>query len=141
MFFESIIEFQLYRQRAGIFSGGKHHSKRYFLKHAVNRNCKHGDKCLVNYYLGMTVLVSSLVVLTAELNLQHVNVKITSSLKLSDVELNPGSYQIIRSIQGSFNQGNVALFGETAGRLVLAMHYFQFAGQLSVIYATGSLLL
>ena len=65
----------------------------------------------------MTVLVSLLLVLTAELDLQHLNVIITRILKLSgDVELNPGPYAIIRSIQGSFNQGNVALFGETAGR-------------------------
>ena len=66
-----MIETQLYRLRVGIFSGGKH--KRYFLKHAVNRNRKHGDKYLGNYFLGMTVLVSLLVVLTAELNLQHLN--------------------------------------------------------------------
>ena len=66
-----------------------------------------------NYYLGMSVLVSLLVVLTAELNLQHLNVKITSSLKLSgDAELNPGPYQIIRSVQRIFSQGNVAIFGE-----------------------------
>ena len=99
-----MIEIQLYRQTVGSFSGGKHHSKRYFLKHAVNRNCKHGDKYLVNYFLRMTVLVILLVVLTAELNLQHLNVQIKSSLKLSgDAELNPGPYQIIRSVQGSFN--------------------------------------
>ena len=54
---------------------------------------------------------------TAELNLQHLNVKIKGSLKLSgDVELTPGPYQIIRLVQGSFNQGNVALLRETAGR-------------------------
>ena len=65
----------------------------------------------------MAVLVSLLVVLTAESNLQDLNVIITRSLKLSgDVELNPGPYEIKRSVWGSFNQGNVALFGETAGR-------------------------
>ena len=65
----------------------------------------------------MAVLVSLLVVLTAESNLQDLNVVITRSLKLSgDVELNPGPYEIKRSVQGSFNQDNVALFGETAGR-------------------------
>ena len=74
-----MIEIQLYRQRIGIFSGGKHHSKRCFLKHVVNKNRKHDDKYLGNHFLGMTVLVSLLVVLTAELNLQHLNVKITSS--------------------------------------------------------------
>ena len=104
-----MIEIQLYRQRLGSFSGGKHHSKRYFLKHAINRYCRHGDKYLVHYFLRMTVFVSLFVVLTAELHLQHLNAKITSSSKLSvNVELNPGPYQI--------NQGNVTLFGETASR-------------------------
>ena len=32
-----------------------------------------------------------------------------------DVELNPGPYDVIKSVQGSFNQGNVSTFGETAG--------------------------
>ena len=47
-----------------------------------------GNNCLRNYFLGMTVLISLLVVvLTAGLNLQYLNVKITSSLNLSgDVE-------------------------------------------------------
>ena len=53
----------------------------------------------------MTVLVGLLVVLTAELNLQHLNVKIACNLKLSgDFELNlAGPYEIIRSVQGRFN--------------------------------------
>ena len=113
-----MIEVQLYRQGIGIFSGGKHHSIKYFSKHAVNsnRNCKN-DNHLSKYFLLMTVLVSLLVVLIAELNLQHLNVITTRSLKLSgDVELNSVPYEIIKSVQGSFNQGNVALFGETAGR-------------------------
>ena len=47
----------------------------------------------------MTILVGSFLALKAELNLQHLNVKITNSLKLSgDAELNPGSYEIIRSV-------------------------------------------
>ena len=73
----------------------------------------------------MTVLVSLLVLLTAELNLQNLNVKITSSLKISgDVELNPGPYEITRSVHGSFNQGNVALFGETACRQCACNAFF-----------------
>ena len=113
-----MIETQLYRQRLGIFSAGKHRSIKYFSNHAVNsdRNCKH-DKHLGNYFLWVTVLVSLLVLWIAELNLHHLNVIITRCLKFSgDVELNPGPYEIIRSVQGSFNHGNVALFGETAGR-------------------------
>ena len=70
------------------------------MKHAVNRNCKYGDKYLGNFFLGMTVLVSLLVVLTAELNLQYLNAKISRSLKLSrDFEVNPGRYEIIRSFR------------------------------------------
>ena len=65
----------------------------------------------------MTVSVRVRIVLIAELNLQYLNVKITSTLKLSgDVALNPGPYEITRSVQKTLNQGNVALFGETAGR-------------------------
>ena len=33
-----------------------------------------------------------------------------------DVELNPDPYKVIESVQGSFNQGKVSLFGETTGR-------------------------
>ena len=48
----------------------------------------------------MAVLVSLLEVLTTELNLQHLNVKIVRSLKLSrGAELNPGPYEIVRSVQ------------------------------------------
>ena len=32
-----------------------------------------------------------------------------------DAELNPGPYDVIRSVRSSFNQGNVSLLGETAG--------------------------
>ena len=65
----------------------------------------------------MIVLIS-LLVLTSEVNLHHLHdAEITRSLKLSgDVELNPGPFEIVRTVQGSFNQGNVALFGEIAGR-------------------------
>ena len=38
-------------------------------------------------------------------------------MKLSgDVELNPGPYEIIKSVQENFNQSNVALLGTTAGK-------------------------
>ena len=60
----------------------------------------------------MTVVVSLLVMLLAELDVQQlVVISISTSLKLSgDVESNPGPYEIIRSVQGSFNKGNIALF-------------------------------
>ena len=47
-----MIEIQRYRQREGVFSGRKHHSKKYFLKDAVNRNCKHGDEHLGIIFYG-----------------------------------------------------------------------------------------
>ena len=33
-----------------------------------------------------------------------------------DVELNPDYYEIIKSVQGSFNQGNISLFGKSSVR-------------------------
>lgn len=63
------------------------------------------------------MLVSFLVVLTEEMNFQYLFVNIASSLKFSEViELNPGLYEIMRSVQKSFSQSNKALFGETACR-------------------------
>ena len=72
---------------------------------------------LVNYFLQMAVIIRLFVVLTTALDWHHLSVEITNSLKLSeDVELNSGPCEIIRSGQGSFDQGNIVLFGETAGR-------------------------
>lgn len=56
--------------------------------------------------------VSLLLMLTEEMNLQHLLVKIGSSLKRSeDIELNLGWYKMIKSVLGSFSQGNVPLLG------------------------------
>ena len=64
----------------------------------------------------MAVVVSLLVMLLAELDVQQlVVVSISTSLKLSgDVESR--SYEVIRSVQRSFLQGNIALFGGTTDR-------------------------
>ena len=99
-----MIEIQLCRHRVKIFSGGKHHSKSYFSKHAP---CINGGKHRA--ILRITVAVSLLIMLLAELDVQQlVVISISTSLKLSgDVESNPGPYEIIRSVQGSFNQGNI----------------------------------
>ena len=57
-------------------AGLKHHLKSYFSNQALNRNCKRGDKYFaINYFLLMTVFVSLLMVLTEEMNLQHLFVK------------------------------------------------------------------
>ena len=66
----------------------------------------------------MIVLISLLLALTSQVNLHHLHdAEITRNLKLSgNAELNPGPYEVVRTVQGSLNQGNVALFGETAGR-------------------------
>ena len=65
----------------------------------------------------MTVVVSLLVMLLAELDVQQLVVISISTRKLSgDVESNLGPYEIIRSIQGIFNQCNVNLSGGTVGR-------------------------
>ena len=85
-----MVEIQLYRQSVGIFSGGKHHLKSYFSRHAPNQNCINGDKHRA--ILRMTVVVSLLVMLLAELDVQQlVVISISTNLKLSgDVESNPG---------------------------------------------------
>ena len=58
----------------------------------------------------MAVVVSLLVMLLAELDVQQlVVVSISTSSKFSgDVESSP--YEVIRSVQRSFHQGNIALF-------------------------------
>ena len=85
-----MVEIQLYRQSVGIFSGGKHHLKSYFSRHAPNQNCINGDKHRA--ILRMTAVVSLLVMLLAELDVQQlVVISISTNLKLSgDVESNPG---------------------------------------------------
>ena len=68
------------------------------------------------------------------------NVKITSSLKLSgNAELNPGPYEIMRSVQGSFYQGNGVLFGETKGKKCVCNVLLSICWFVSAIYVIGSL--
>ena len=48
-------------------------------------------------------------------------------------------YHVLKSAEGDFNQGNVALFVHTAGKKnVQSMHYFHCAGQLSEKFPFGS---
>ena len=56
-----MIKIQLYLQRVGIFSGGKHHSKNYFSRHAPNQNSINSGKHRAT--LRKTVVVSLLVIL------------------------------------------------------------------------------
>ena len=97
-----------------IFSEGKHHSQSYFSRHAPKQICINGDKHRL--ILPMAVVVSLLVLLLAELDVQQlVVVSISTSWKLSgDVESR--SYEVIRSVQRSFLQGHIVLFGVTTGR-------------------------
>ena len=115
-----MIEIALYRQRVGIFSGGKHPSKFELPNKGLDKKFNvseafAGKKIL----LWMTVLLLvRLAVMVEEVNLKQLFLLVMHlRLKLSgDVELNPGPYELLKSVQVSFNQGNVALFGETAGR-------------------------
>ena len=65
----------------------------------------------------MTVVVSLLVTPLSELDVQKlVVINIPTRLKLSgDVESNSGPYEILRSIQESFNEDKIALDGGTIG--------------------------
>ena len=89
----------------------------------------------------MAVVVSLLVMLLAELDVQQLVVNSISTLKLSgDVESNPGPYEITRSVQGSFNQGNIALLEEKAGRQCACNALFSIFWSV-VMYAFGSRLI
>ena len=52
------------------------------------------------------------------------------------------SYHILKSVQGTFNQGNVVFFGESAGRqcACTVMHCFHCVGQLLERFPYGSIL-
>ena len=63
----------------------------------------------MNFLFWIIVLIT-LLVLPSEKNLHHLDdAEITIGSKLSgDVELNLGLYEIVRAVEESFNQGNVA---------------------------------
>ena len=45
---------------------------------------------------------------------------------------------MLKSAKGDFNEGNAALFGNTASKNVHAMHYFHCVGQLLEKFPFGS---
>ena len=107
---------QLYSLRVAIVFGHESPFKTVFFYSSNNKTSKNGDSYLVNLFFRMIVLISFFVV-TSEVNLHYLHdADLTKSLKLSgDVELNPGLYEIVRTVQGNFNEGNVALLGGSAG--------------------------
>ena len=86
-----------------------------FSNEALERTFKIGaNYSVITFLYGLIRLA---VLISLAVLIQHLFIALTCSLKLlGDVELNPGPYKILKSIQGSFNQGNLALFGETADR-------------------------
>ena len=107
---------ELYWLKVVIFFGHESPFKTVFFYSSNSKTSKNGDSYLVNLFFRMIVLISFLV-LTSEVNLHYLHdADLTKSLKLSgDVELNPGPYEIVRTVQGNFNEGNVALLGGSAG--------------------------
>ena len=100
-----MIEVQLYCIEGWDFFGQELPFKMVFLKETFNSKfSKNGDSYLVNFLFRMVALIS-LLVLTSEVNLHQLHdAEITRSLQLSgNVELNPGPYEIVRTVQGSFN--------------------------------------
>ena len=56
-------------------------------------------------------------VISLALSIPHLFIMLISSLKLSrNVEINLGPHKIIKLVQGSFNQGTLALFEENGGK-------------------------
>ena len=56
-------------------------------------------------------------------------IRLVDLLKIAgDLELNPGLYAVIKSVQGSFNQGNVSILKLLVAS-ANAMQYFQYVGR------------
>ena len=56
-------------------------------------------------------------VISLAVSIPHLFIMLISSLKLSrNVEINLGPHKIIKLVQGSFNQGTLALFEENGGK-------------------------
>ena len=96
---------QLYRARTGVFT--------FTNIFGVSLERNKGKQGYPSHSKGSIVLVTTLaLVCTIIMN----SFKVELLNITGDVELNPDPYEVIKSVQGSFNQGNLSLFDETAGR-------------------------
>ena len=103
-----MIDIQLYRARIGVFT--------FTNIYVVSLERSRGKKGYPSHSKGSIkiIILVTTVVLVCMIILNSFKVEL---LKIAgDVELNPGSYEVIKSVQGSFNQGNVSFFGETTGQ-------------------------
>ena len=112
-----MIDVQLYRARIGVFAlassvksaiclDKKKGMQARWMKWKKNKRKEQAG--IGQVFIFMTCLAFVCVIILIVLKLV---------LKVAgDIETNPGPYEILRSVQGSFNQGSVAMFGETAGR-------------------------
>ena len=96
---------QLYRARTGVFT--------FTNIFGVSLERNKGKQGYPSHSKGSIVLVTTLaLVCTIIMN----SFKVELLNITGDVELNPDPYEVIKSVQGSFNQGNVSFFGETTGQ-------------------------
>ena len=73
----------------------------------VNKGCPSHSKGGIKIKILVTTLALVCMVILNSFKVELLKIA-------GDVELNPGTYEVIKSALGSFNQGNVSLFGETA---------------------------
>ena len=74
-----------------------------------NKGCPSHSKGTIKITISVTTLALVYMIILNRIKVQLLKIA-------EDVQLYPGPYEVIKSVQGSFNQGNVSLFGETAGR-------------------------
>ena len=112
-----MIEIQLYRLRSGFFSARKCHAEKKVSKDisvAVSSGNYNYKKA--KYFTVKFLLIIVLACLLVLVHLDHSSNILHRLTLAGHKKLNHGTNEIIRLVQGSFNQGNVVLLGETADR-------------------------
>ena len=99
-----MIDIQLYRARIGVFT--------FTNIYGISLERSKGKKGYQSHSKGSIKIIILALVSMIILN----SFKVDFFKIAGDVELNPGPYEIIKSVQGSFDQVNISLFGETNGR-------------------------
>ena len=111
-----MIDVQIYRARIGVFALVI--SSVVSAKSSVGKNGKAGNQ--FNWVKFLTwkkrewIGTSKVVILMTCIGFVCMIILVIFKLVLT-VAGDPGPYEILKSVQGSFNQGNIVMFGETAG--------------------------
>ena len=103
-----MIDIQLYRARIGVFT--------FTNIYGISLERSKGKKGYQSHSKGNIKIIILVTTLALVCMIILNSFKVDFFKIAGDVELNPGPYEIIKSVQGSFDQVNISLFGETTGR-------------------------